>query len=198
MFVGTQQTKEQKELNTRERKGQDATNISSVPAESCIQFLWSVMLTSMTALTWMVKNILNRTTIEDFTDEIDEARCVRQYNYFHLLMRLLCLCLSLMNLLHSVAPPSFWLCDHGDINTTLGREFRDYCYEALAFSRHTIDLEFDDETMRSEKATEAPTNARRDPSTMKMKQWYQKHTRVSDQKGPTGTEQSILPRTGTN
>ena len=47
----------------------------------------------------------------------------------------------------------------------------DYYYEALAFSRHTIKLEFDEETMRSEKATEAPRNAGIEPSTMKMKQW---------------------------
>ena len=67
MFVETQQTKEQKELNTRERKGQDATKITSAPTESCIQFLWSVMPISMTSLTWMVKNIPNRNTIEDFT-----------------------------------------------------------------------------------------------------------------------------------
>ena len=66
----------------------------------------------------------------------------------------------------------------------------DYCYEALAFSRHTIDLEFDDETMRPEKATEAPRNAGIDPSAMKMKQWYQKHNRVSDQKAPTGTNKT--------
>ena len=66
MFVGTQQTREQKELNTRERKGQDATKRTSAPAESCIPFLWSV---TMTALTWMVKNIPNRSTIEDFTEE---------------------------------------------------------------------------------------------------------------------------------
>ena len=59
-FVGTQQTREQKELNTRKRVGQDATKITSAPAESCIQFLWSVMPMSMTALTWMEKNIPNR------------------------------------------------------------------------------------------------------------------------------------------
>ena len=94
MFVGTQQN----ELNTRERKGQDATKITSAPAESCIQFPWSVVPISMTALTWMVKNILNRTTIEDFTEEIDEAEFVRQYNFSHLLMRMLCLCLALLNL----------------------------------------------------------------------------------------------------
>ena len=52
MFAGTQQTKEHKELNTRERKGQDATKITSAFADSCIQFLWSVV--PMTALTWMV------------------------------------------------------------------------------------------------------------------------------------------------
>ena len=38
MFVGTQQQKKQKKLNTRKREGQDATNLTSAPAESCIQF----------------------------------------------------------------------------------------------------------------------------------------------------------------
>ena len=41
--------------------------------------------------------------------------------------------------------------------------------------------------MRPEKATEAPRNVGIDPSTMKMKQSYQKHNRVSDQKAPIGT-----------
>ena len=89
MFVETQQTKEQKELNTRERKGQDATKITSALADSFIQFLWSVMPIPMTALTWMVKNIPNRNTIEDFTEEIGEAGFVRQYSFFHLLIWLL-------------------------------------------------------------------------------------------------------------
>ena len=40
MFVGTQQPREQKNLNTRERKGQDATKKTS---ESRIQCLWLVM-----------------------------------------------------------------------------------------------------------------------------------------------------------
>ena len=30
----------------------------------------------------------------------------------------------------------------------------DSCYEALAFSRHIIDMEFEDETMRPQKTTE--------------------------------------------
>ena len=80
---------------------------TSAPAESCIQLLWSVVPTSMTALTWMVEDIPNRTTTEDFTEEIDEAGCVRQNNFFHLLL--------------GVAP-FFQLCDHGGIFTTLGRD----------------------------------------------------------------------------
>ena len=56
MFVGTQQTGSKKELNTLERKGQDATKIMSASAESCIQFPWSAMPISMATLTWMVKD----------------------------------------------------------------------------------------------------------------------------------------------
>ena len=67
-----------KESNTRERKGQDATKITSAFADSCIQFLWSVMPILMTTLTWMVSKIPNRNTIEEFTDEIDEAGFVGQ------------------------------------------------------------------------------------------------------------------------
>ena len=51
------ETQPQKNLNTRKRKGQDATKITSAPAESCIQFPRSVTPTSMIARTWMVKNI---------------------------------------------------------------------------------------------------------------------------------------------
>ena len=55
----------------------------------------------MTTLTWMVRNIPNRNTIEDLTEEIDEARFARQYNSPHSLERLY-LCLALMNLLLGV------------------------------------------------------------------------------------------------
>ena len=54
----------------------------------------------------MVKNISNRNTIEDFTEEIDEAGFVRQYEFFHLLMRM-CLCLALMNLFVWCCAPFF-------------------------------------------------------------------------------------------
>ena len=38
MFVGTWQTKEQKELDARARKGQDAVKMTSAPAESHTEF----------------------------------------------------------------------------------------------------------------------------------------------------------------
>ena len=177
--MGTQETREKKELNTHERKAQDATKITSASAESCIEFLWSVMPILMTALTWMVKNIHNRNTIEDFTEEIDEEGFVRQYNFFHLLMRVLCLCMALMNLLLCASSLSsgfvtmaasipHWVVKSDRLSPDEDRLREDYYYEALAFSRHTIDLEFDEETMKPEKATEAARNARIDPSTMKM------------------------------
>ena len=56
MIAGTQQTKEQKELKTRERKGQDDTKITSAFADQCIQFLWSMMPIPMSTLTWKDKH----------------------------------------------------------------------------------------------------------------------------------------------
>ena len=59
---------------------------------------------------------------------------------------------------------------------------REGCYfEALAFSRYSIDLELDEQNMKPEKATKAPENAGKDPSTMKMKKWYQDQTRERDE-----------------
>ena len=65
---------------------------TSAPAESCIQIPWSVMSNSMTTPTWMVRNTSNQNTIDDFTEEIDEAEFVRQYNSSHVLKKLLLLC----------------------------------------------------------------------------------------------------------
>ena len=91
--------------------------------------------------------------------------------------------------------PFFELCDHGVVSIPHwvvksdrlspddDRLLEDYCHKALAFSRHTFNLEFDEETMKPEKA---PRNAGIDPSTMKINQWYLGHDRVSDQKAPTG------------
>ena len=43
MSAGTQHTKEQKELNTRERKGQNNTKITSASADSRIKSSWKMM-----------------------------------------------------------------------------------------------------------------------------------------------------------
>ena len=117
----------------------------------------------------MVKNISDRSTVEDFTQEIDEARFVRQYNFLHPLTRMLRLCLALVNLLLSVALPSssfvtmavsipHWVVKADSLSLDEDSLREDYYYEALAFSRHTINLKFDEETMKPEKASEAPRN----------------------------------------
>ena len=95
---------------------------------------------------------------------------------------MLCLCLALVNLLLGVAPPSSSfvtmavsrpLCvvksDRLSLDDYRLRE--DYYHEVLAVSRHSINLELDEEIMKPEKATNAPRNSGIDPSTMKMKQW---------------------------
>ena len=83
-------------------------------------------------------NISNRNTIEDFTEEIDEARFVRQYNFFHLLM-----CLPVMNLLLIVPPPSssfvtmavsipHWVLKSDRLSPDEDSLREDYYYEAIA------------------------------------------------------------------
>ena len=121
---------------------------------------------------------------------------------------MLYLCLALMNLLLCVAPPSsslvtmailkpHWVVKSDSLSPEEDRLREDYYYEALAFCRHTINLEFDEETMKPEKAAEAPRNEGIDPSNMKMKHWYHGYDRVSDQKAPTGTERSRHASTST-
>ena len=67
-------------------------------------------------------------------------------------------------------------------------ESEDCYYEALAFSRRSINLELDEENMKHEKSTMAPRNSGINPSTMKMKRWYQEQDRVSDKNSLTGLE----------
>ena len=128
-----------------------------------------------------MKNTPNRNTIEGFTAEIDEARFVGQYNFFFLLIRMLSLCLALINLFAQCCAPLFQLCDHGGTNTTLCREVGQTITgrrpspgslknEALAFFPHNINLELDEEIMKPEKSTKAPRNSGIDPGPMKMKQ----------------------------
>ena len=135
-----------------------------------------------------------------------------QHDFLYLPIRMLCLCLALMNLLLSVALPStsfvtmavsipHCVVKSNRLSLVDDRLREDYYCEALASSRHSINLELDEEIMKPEKATKAPRNSIIDPSTMKMRQWYQgqdrlndksqwqlPNNRVSDKKAPTGTE----------
>ena len=81
-----------------------------------------------------------------------------------------CLCLALTNLLLRVAPTSSSFVTTAVSIDRLSldddRLRQDYYYEALAFSRHSVNLELDEETMKPEKATEAPRNSGIDPSTI--------------------------------
>ena len=73
MFVETQQTREQKELNTRERKGQDATknNVCSRRFMHPISLVSDANLDDSADVDGEQHSQSN--TIEDFTEEIDEA-----------------------------------------------------------------------------------------------------------------------------
>ena len=102
LFVGTQQTNEQTELNTRERKGQDATKITS----AFRRVMHPISLVSDADFDdgADVENIPNRNTIEDFTEKSDEARFIRQYNSSHLLDENVVSVFALLFLLYCVAP----------------------------------------------------------------------------------------------
>ena len=88
-----------------------------------------------------------------------------------ILARLLCLCLALMTFLLSAAPLSFSFLTKASLKpsgvervnswTRKADQRREDCYyEALAFSRHSIDLELDEQNMKPEKATKAPEKCR--------------------------------------
>ena len=55
-----------------------------------------------------------------------------------------------------------------------------HSYESLAFYRHSVDLEFDEEVVKPERLTESPDSAGFNPDTMKVSKWYQEATRKSD------------------
>ena len=152
MFAGTQRTKEQKELNTCKRKGQDTTKITSASADSRIEFSWKMV---------------------------------------SFLVRTLCLCLVLMTIFLSVSPFSPRLVTMSSsapsgvrrVNswTQNAKQRRENLYcEALAFLRHDINLQFDEENMKPERLTRAPGYAGIDPSSLRISKWYQESTREDD------------------
>ena len=130
--MGTQHIDEQNKLNKCELKNQDTTKITSALADSRSQFSWSVMTISV---------------------------------------RTLCLCLALMTPFLSVSslffsfvtmssskPAGVETVNRLTRNASQRRE--DYYYDALAFSRHNINLVFDEETMKTERLTKAPEKCR--------------------------------------
>ena len=97
---------------------------------------------------------------------------------------------------HCVVKSDRWSLDDDQL-------LEDCYYEALALSRHSINLELDEENMKTEKATKPPENRGMDPGTVKMKKWYQGQTRESDEsqcqspsdrasdtEAPTGTDRT--------
>ena len=73
-----------------------------------------------------------------------------------------------------------------------------YYNESLAFSRHKIDLVFDEENMKPERLTEAPENGSIDPSTMRVSKWYQEPTREDDDPHLPSSSRVRDVYTGTN
>ena len=55
-----------------------------------------------------------------------------------------------------------------------------YHYESLAFLRHSVDLESDEEVLKPARLKEAPENAGLNLGTMRVSKWYQKMSREDD------------------
>ena len=95
---------------------------------------------------------------------------------------MLFLCFALMSFLFSIAPPS---CNYVTMAVLKQRYVESEDYEALAFSRRSINLELDEENMQPERSTMAPRNAVINPSTTQMKRCHRGQDRVSDKNSLT-------------
>ena len=112
--------------------------------------------------------------------------CIQSpWSMMSIFMRILCLCLALMNFLFSIEPPSSNFATMA-VLTPRRVETEDYYYETLAFSRRSITLELDEENMKSERSAMTPRNSGINPSTMKMQRWYPEPDRASDTTSLTG------------
>ena len=69
-------------------------------------------------------------------------------------------------------------------------ETEDYCYETLAFSRRSINLELGEENMRPEKSAMTPRISGINPSTMKMERLLPEQDRASDKTSLTGCDRT--------
>ena len=73
------------------------------------------------------------------------------------------------------------------------RRRENHYYDALAFSRHSINLVFDEENMKPDRLTKTLENAGIDPSTMRKSKRYHESTREDDDPhSPTSTRVSDI------
>ena len=125
------------------------------------------------------------------TSALADSRIYSSWTTVSFLVKKLCWCLVLMTIFLSVSPisPSFVTMPSskpigvGRVNRwtrNTAERLENHDYESLAFSRHNIDLVFDEETVKPERLTEAPENAGIDLSTMRVSEWYQETTREDD------------------
>ena len=79
-----------------------------------------------------------------------------------------------------------------------GERLENYCYESLTFSRHNIDLVFNEEALKPERLTEALENAGIDPCTLRVSERYQETTREDDDSHFSSSSRVSDVFTGTN
>ena len=160
------------QTKTCEYDGQFATKTTSALTDTCIQFPGPVMST---------------------------------------LVKTLCLSLVLMTIFLTVCyrpfSPSFvtmssskpiGVCRVNRWTKNADQRREDYYYDALVFSRHNIDLVFDEENMEPEKLEKAPKNAGIDPSTMRVSKCYRESTREDDDLHLSSSSRVSEVITGTN
>ena len=143
----------------------------------------------------------HRITIEVFTEEIEEARFVRQYNFFFLPIRIFCLRLALMtfcfvlrSLLLALWPWRYqchivsWSLT--DYDCTMTVPVKTIIMKPLHYLDTASTWSLMKRPWRQRKLLRRQENSGIDPTTMKMRQWYQRHDRVSEKNAPTGTDRA--------
>ena len=105
------------------------------------------------------------------TSALADSRIYSSWTMVSFLVKTLCLCLTFMTMFLSVSPfsPSFVTMSSPKpigvdrVNRwtrNSAQRLENHNYDSLAFSRHNIDLVFDEETRKPERLTEAPEKSR--------------------------------------
>ena len=121
----------------------DATKITSASADSRISFSWMIVSLWVRTLCFLLGSY-------------------QDFSVFSLSS------LSLFSMLSS-SSTCVGRVNRSTRNATERRREQHYC-EALAFSRHSINVVFDEESMKPDRLTEAPENASFYPSTMRERE----------------------------